>query len=134
LVVGAIGRVHVDEQVRQPGVEQLEPVAYFRCIGLHVVAVEIQILRGGAKAHDLRPVLIDAVVGRGVLVAVDVEDRQIKQDRVVEQAREFSANARTPAPGIRIVKHEIAQQHQARILAFDFAGVDAGLHEQDLFA
>ena len=39
LVVGAIGGVHVDKKIRQPGVEQRQPVTHFRRIGLPVIAV-----------------------------------------------------------------------------------------------
>ncbi len=51
---------------------------------------------------------------------------RVQQDRVIERVREL-ATARVRA----VAESEIAQQHEARILALDLARVDAGLHEQD---
>ena len=122
LVIGAVGRVDVHEEIGHPRVEHREPRAHLRRVGLRVVAIEIEVLRGRAKTHLVRAVLVDAVVRTRVLVAVDVEDRQPDEDRVIEQLRVLAAD------------REIAQQHQRRVLAFDLAGVDAGLHEHDLLA
>ncbi len=122
LVVGAVGRVDVHEEIGHPRIEHREPRAHLRRVGLRVVAIEIEVLRRGAKTHFVRAVLVDAVVRARVLVAVDVEDRQPDEDRVIEQLRVLAAD------------REIAQQHQRRVLALDLAGVDAGLHEHDLLA
>ena len=50
---------------------------------------------------------------------VHAEDGNEDQHGMVEQMRQLAGDG------------EIAQQHQPGILAFDFAGMDAGLHQHD---
>ena len=121
LVVGAVGGVHVDQEVRQPVLPQLQPCAHLRRIGFHVVAVEVEVLRLAAEAHAVRAVLVDAVVRRGILVAVHAEHRDVDQHHMVEQVRDLAGD------------RDIAQQHQPGVLALDLAGVDAGLQQHHGF-
>lgn len=56
-------------------VEETKPRLGLGCVGLHEVAVEVVVLRGGAPSYDERPILVDPLVGRASLVAVHVVDR-----------------------------------------------------------
>src|SRR5262249_38974147 len=73
LEIGAVGDVVIDVEVRIPGVEELEPRAHLRRIGLDVVAIEIEALHIGAETRGLGTVLRRAMVGREIFVAVDIE-------------------------------------------------------------
>ena len=50
LVVHAVGDVVVHEKVGQPAVKHLEEGAGFRRVGLHVVAVQVEVAAVGAPA------------------------------------------------------------------------------------
>ena len=119
LVVGAVGRMHIDEEVRRPGIEHPQPRLHLGRVGLEEIPVEVQVLRRDAPPHLARSVLVDAAVGREALVSVHVEDRH-------EQQRDV----REPAVGQLGVRREIPQQQHARVLAAAFAGVDAGFDQQ----
>jgi hypothetical protein len=75
-VVGAVGGVQVEEQVRVDAREQFEQGARLGRFGLDEIAVEVEALRVRSHADARRPVLPGAVLGADVLVAVDVVDRQ----------------------------------------------------------
>ena len=117
LVIGAVGGVHVDQEIGQPRLPQLQPRAHLRRVGLDVVAVEVEVLRLAAETHRRGAVLVDAMVGAGILVAVHAEHRDVHQHQVIEQVRVFAGD------------RDIAQQHQPRILALDLARVNARLHQ-----
>ena len=63
LVVHAVGHVVVHKKVGQPAVKHLQESAGLRRVGLHVVAIQIQIGPVAAPARQLGPVLVDPVVG-----------------------------------------------------------------------
>jgi hypothetical protein len=119
LVVHAVGDVVVHEEVGQPAVKHLEEGAGFRGVGLHVVAVEVEVAGVGAPAGQLRAVLVDAVIGGAALMAVNVVDGDEDEDYAIEEGR-FG-----PGDG------DVAQQGEAGVLAVHLAGVDGVLDEQD---
>ena len=123
LVVGAVGGVAVDQEIRIPLVDQGQQCTHLRRVGLDVVAIQVQALAGGAPTHLDRPVLVDAIEHRATLVAIEIEDRHEHQRDVIE-----------PAQDALVLRGDFRQQDQARVLALDFAGVDAGLHEHDFAA
>ncbi len=84
LKVGAIGYVIVDEEVRQPAMKHGQEGARLRRVGLHVIAVQVEIGGVAAPAHLFRAVLIDAVVGRAPLVAIGVVDGNEDENRAIE--------------------------------------------------
>ena len=63
LVVHAVGDVVVDEEVGEPAVEDGEEGAGFRGVGLHVVAIEVDVGAVAAPAGHFWAVLVDAVIG-----------------------------------------------------------------------
>ena len=124
LVVRAVRHVIVEHEVRLPRGKQPQPRLHLRRVGFGVVAVQIQVLGGIAQARDLRAVLHGPVVGAAMLVAVDVEYRQHDKDGIVK-----------PVALVRLVCHgHVANQHESCVLALNFAGVYAGLDQDDGFA
>jgi len=89
LIICAIGRVDIDEEIGEPSGEQLEPRLHFCGIGFHEVPVHIQIPRRRAPAHLLGAVLVDSVVRTKPLVAVGIEYGNEQNGYVVQQARQF---------------------------------------------
>jgi hypothetical protein len=116
---GAVGHVQVDIGQRVPGVHQRQHGLHLRRIGFHVIAVQVEILGGGAPAHFDRAALVRAVPFGEALVAVDVEHRDEQQHLLVEDAR-----------GQLLFQH-LAQRQEAGVLAVDLAGVDAALDQRD---
>ena len=124
LVVRAVRGVRVDEQVRQPPVEQRQFGPRFRRVGLHPVPVQVVVLRGHAPAHFRRSVLVDPVERPEPRVPVHAHDRHDQQDGMIEQPG-----------GLRLaVDHEVPDQREAGVLALAFAGMDAAVHEHDFLA
>ena len=119
LEIGPVGDVCVDEQVGQPAVPQAQEGARLGRVGLHVIAVQVQIARLRAPAGLLRPVLVDPVEGPEALVPVGVVDWYDDEHGVVEE--------RGPLSGDR----HVAQQGQTGVLAVHLAGVDGVLHQDD---
>ena len=60
---------------RIPLLEQPQHGLHFRGVRFHVVAIEVQILRGGAPAGFLGPILIGAIPTTRALMAVRIEGR-----------------------------------------------------------
>ena len=117
LELGAVGDMQVDFDQRVPFVDQAQHRLHFRRVGFHVVAVEVVALGGGAPAHFLRSALVGAIPGAEALVAVHAEHRHEHPDLLVQHA--FRG----------LAFEDFAQGEEARILAVDFAGVDAALDQ-----
>ena len=102
----------VDEQVRLPGVEELDEGTSLGSLELDEVAVQIEAPGVGALAHSfLRPDLPRAVPLGHALVAVGVIDRSQRDHQVLEQRMMGRCQ-------------DLSGQHRQRFLAADFAGVD----------
>ena len=86
LEVGAVGHVVVDEEVGQPAMKHGHEGAGLRRIGLHVVAVQIEVGPVAAPAHLFGAVLVDAVVGRAPLMPIGVVHGDEDEDGAIEQA------------------------------------------------
>ena len=119
LELRAIGCVQVDIGQRIPGVHEAQHRLHFRRVGLQVVAVQVQVLGGGAPAHFHRAALVRAVPFAKALVPVDVKHRHEQQHLLVERAL------------ARAAFEDFAQRQETRILAVDLAGVDAALDQRD---
>ena len=115
--LGAVGSVQVGHQDRVPPAQQALHRPHLRRVELHVVAVEVVVLRGRAPPHLLRAALVGPVPGAEALVAVRVEHRHEQQHDLVQRAL-----------GRRSVEH-LAQGEEAGVLALDLAGMDAALHQ-----
>ena len=115
----AVGDVQVDVQDRVPLVQQSQHRLHFRRVGLDVVAVQVEVLRGRAPAHFFRSDLVRPVPAAEALVAVYVQHRHEDERGGGERARRRSS-----------VEH-FTQREQAGVLAVDLAGVNAALHEHD---
>ena len=122
LVIRAVRGVAVDEQERIPAVEDvLDEPRHLIAFELDRVAVEVEVLAVGPDAHALfRTGLLAAVVGIDLFVAVGVEDGRDEEDEPVEVGR-FG------------LQEDVADHHQGRFFALDFAGVDVGLDINDRF-
>ena len=111
----AVGRVQVDDHVRVVvgiGPHQRPRLRRFQ---LHVVAVQVEVLRVAPRPHAAdRTELVRPVVEGHPLVAVGVVDGSDEQD----QRR---------APLLVRAGHEVTQQHQQRFLAAHLAAVDVRL-------
>ena len=114
----AVGDVQVHFHRRIPGVDEPQHRLHFRAVGLHVIAIEVVALRGGAEAHFLGPALVGAVPCAEILVAVDVEHGHEQQHDLAEGAFR------------RLAVEHLPQGEEAGVLAVDLAGVDAALHQQ----
>ncbi len=119
LEIAAVGDVVVDVEVGIPGVEESEPGAHLRRVGLDVVAVQVHALGVGAEAGGFGAVLAGPVVGAEIFVAIDVEDRDDDEDHVIQPG------------GVFLADHHVADQHERGVLAFDLSGVNAALDEHD---
>ncbi|HWN43266.1 MAG TPA: hypothetical protein VNW71_13655 [Thermoanaerobaculia bacterium] len=122
VVIDPVRHMVVHVQVGPPLGHQLHESLGLRGGDLQMVAVEVQAGGGGAEAHALaRPVLVGPVVRGDPLVAVHVVDRQDDQDHLVEQLA-------VQALG------QVAEDHQAGILAVDLPAVNAVLDHHDRLA
>ena len=120
LVVGAVGRVGVDQQFGPPPrVDLRQQRPHLGALGLDVVAVQVQADRRDAPAHLRRTVLVDPVVLAATLVGVRGQHRHHEHDARVEQRC------------ARAQHGDVAHERQAGVLALDLAGVDAVLDEHD---
>ncbi len=115
--LGAVGDVQVDIDQRIPGADHGQHGLHFRRVGLGVVAVQVEILGGRAPAHFDRAALVRAVPFLEALVAVDIEYGNENQDLLFQRA------------GRSLVVEDLAQRQKARVLAVNFAGMDAALHQ-----
>ncbi len=86
LELGAVGGVQIDVEQRVPLLHQAQHGLHLRRVGLDVVAVEIEVLRGHAPAHFARATLVGAVPGAEALMAIDVEDRHEQPHHLVQRA------------------------------------------------
>ncbi len=117
LEVRAVGDVEIEEDEGVPGLEHRQQRPHLGRVRLHPVAVQVQVLRVGAPPLLAGPVLVGAVVGRGVLVPVDVEDGDEDEGELSEHA------------GQRGALEQLAEQLEPGVLAVDLSGVDAGERE-----
>ena len=108
--------MQVDADVRIVVAQQARQRSRFGRLELHVIAIEIEILRvrPTPDAAD-RAVLQRTLAESDALVAVGVVDRRDEQHERVE-------------PGGMLPVDDLAQQDLQRFLALDFAGVDVALH------
>src|ERR687894_2331962 len=114
-MITPIGRVQIDEDLRIPGLDQLDRAPGFRCLELHVIPVDIEALTVCVLTYDWRPVLARTIpISRcKVVVSIGIEDWYHDQDETIEQRPEETTG-------------EVSQQHLRRFLALDFATVDVG--------
>ena len=85
LVVGVVGDVQVVVEVHRPAVQGAHELAHLGRVELRVVAVQVQVARGGAPARLRRSALVDPREGGEALVAVHVEDGHEQEVRAIEQ-------------------------------------------------
>ncbi len=109
----------VDEEIGQPAVKHFEKRAGLRCVGFHVIAVEIVVSAVAAPSYDFGAVLVDAVPRGAALVAVEVVNGDEDENYVIEQR------------GVGFGNDEVAQQRQAGVFTVHFAGVDGVLDEEN---
>ena len=119
LEIGSVGYMHIDEEFRHPSVIELEPSTHFGCIGLHEVAVQVQVLSGVAGTQFFRSVLIDAVGSAEVLVSVYIEHRDEEEAHIVQEVE------------VLLLYNKVAEEDHARILTIGFAGMDTRFHQDD---
>jgi len=117
LELGAVGGVQVDVHRGIPCFVEGEHGVHLRCLGLGVIAIQIEILRGGAKSHLLGAALIGPLVGPEPLVAIDVEHRDEHRGDRREGARQ------------RLAFEQLVQGQKAAVLAVDLARVNTALKE-----
>ena len=117
LELGAVGGVQVDGSQRVPFPDQAQHRLHFRRVGLHVIAVEVEVLRGGAPAGLFRAALVGPVPAPEALEAVDVEHRHEQPHQPVQRA------------GCSLAFEHLAQGQETGVLAIDLAGVDAALDQ-----
>ncbi|MCW0449316.1 hypothetical protein NB706_002150 [Xanthomonas sacchari] len=117
LELRAVGDVQIHIHERVPLLDQAQHRLHLRRVGLDVVAVEVEVLRGGAPAHLFRTTLVWPVPGAEALVPVDVEHRHEQPYLLVQRA----------ARGVAV--EQLAQRQEAGVLAVDLAGVDAALDQ-----
>ena len=117
LELGAVGGVQVDGSQRVPFPDQAQHRLHFRRVGLHVIAVEVVVLRGGAPAGLFRAALVGPVPAPEALEAVDVEHRHEQPYQLVQRA------------GRGLAFEHLAQGQETGVLAVDLAGVDAALDQ-----
>ncbi len=114
LEIRTVRHVYVNVKNGIPGIEQSQHRMHLGRIRLHVIAIEIEVLRGGAPPHLLWPGLVGAIPMTEALVSVNVEDRYEHQDEVLQST---------------LIYQELPQSEQPGVFAIDFAGVDASLHQ-----
>jgi len=121
LIIGPIGHVYIDVEVRLPFVDRADGSANFRRVELCKVAIEVQVPGVRPPTGVLRAALVDATVARGTLMAVDVEDRYEQKVRAVEEIF-LSAQG------------HVAEKHQPRIFPVNLSRVDSALSEDGRLA
>ena len=117
LELRAVGDVQVGVDDRIPLVQQAQHRLHLGGVGLHVVAIEVQVLAGDAPADLLGADLVGTIGPAHPLVPVDVEHRH-------EHQRDASEDAGRDASF-----EQLAKRQEAGVLAVDLAGVDAALRE-----
>ena len=118
LMVGAVGDMKIEIQDRVIFADQPDHGLHFGSICLEIFTVQIVILARRAPTLHQWPALVGAIGARGTLMPVDVENRYKHQIDLVEQA-------------ILVPEGDIAQQHEAGVLAIDFPRMDARLNKQN---
>ena len=98
--------------------QQRDHRAGFRGIRLGIVAVQIDVARIADIAFFQRAAQGWKIPAAHPFMPVDIVDRHEDQIDLVQQP-------------VLAALRDIAQQHQARILAVNLAGVDARLHQDD---
>src|SRR6185295_6169045 len=84
-VIGPIGHVAIDEEIRLPIVPESQPRTRLRRIRFHVIAVQVLIGCRCAPTHDGRPVLVNSIVWTRTLMSVGVVDRNKEQNQVLKE-------------------------------------------------
>ena len=110
-----VGGVQVHRDLRVVVVHQLHERARLGGLQLHVVPVEIEVLRVGALPLSRHRAILPAAVGQAhLLVAVGVVDRLDDEDHGLQPVGVLAFG-------------ELAKEDQRRFLALDLAGVDVPL-------
>ncbi len=113
--------MQVDIQRGVERVQQLDDRARLRRFQFQIVAIEVDAVCGGIPAHLLRAAQCGADEWAALFVPIAVEDGDEHEIYLVQQI-------------VLAALCNIAQQHQAGVLAIDLAAVDAGLCQHDRFA
>ena len=121
LMIQPFADMQVDVQRGVQPVQQRHHRAGFRRLEVEIVAIEVDAARGAVPARPLRATQGRAHQRAALLVAIHIEDRHEHEIHLVQQ-RALAA------------LRDVAQQHQAGVLAIDLAGVDAGLRQHHGFA
>ena len=119
LKIGSVGYMHIDEEFWHPSVIELEPSTHFGCIGLHKVAVQVQVLGGVTGTQFFRSVLIDAVGSAEVLVSVYIEYRDKEEAHIIQEVE------------VLLLYNQVAEEDHACILTIGFAGMNTRFHQND---
>lgn len=121
-MIGAIGGVQVDDQVRVPAAHEPDQCPRLRCGQLHVVAIEIEAIGilANANAAD-GAVLLDSIVGADFLVTVGVvvgddEDDELGKERA------------------QVAEQQALGEVEARLLPLNLPGVNVGHHQHNRLA
>ena len=120
LVVGAIAHVVVDQHQRIHPFDGADQAAGLGGVGLHEVAVEVEVLAVSAGAKLARTVLVHPVVGAALQHSANVEARNHRQHHI----------RRELYPALRHVAHE----HHARVDAVGLARMDSVVDQHRHFA
>ena len=119
LEVRAVGDMQVRAHQRIPRVDEAQHGPHFRRVRLHVVAIEVDILRRRPPAGLNRATLIGAIPAPDALVTVRVECGDEEHRNPLQQ------------PIRRGISKQFAQRSEPGIFAVAFTRVDAALdHEQ----
>ena len=119
LEVRAVGDMQVRAHQRIPRVDEAQHGPHFRRVRLHVVAIEVDILRRRPPAGLNRATLIGAIPAPDALVAVRIECGNEEHGNPPQQRVR------------RGISEQLAQRGEPGILAVAFTGVNAALdHEQ----
>ena len=119
LELRSVGDVQIHGQQRIPLIHEGEHRLHFRRVGLHVIAVQVVVLRGGAPAHFHGAALVGTVPCAEAFMAIHVEHRHEHPDQFVQ------------GPFCSLAFQYFTQCQEACILAIDFTGMDAALDQHD---
>src|SRR5256885_5691257 len=119
LKIGPIRDVTINKKVRLPLVPESEPSARFRSVGLHVIAIKVEIRCVRSKTHLVGAVLVDSHIRVRILMPVDVVDHLEKNDDILEQIEP------------RFGDCDIAQERESSVLTVNLPRVYSSLDQND---